>query len=79
MPRLSRRAAIHNHGSAGRSLGRRQFLGATAAATAGALFAAPRLISARSPNDKLNIAMIGCGGRGFYNLNQVKSENIVAL
>ena len=31
------------------------------------------------PNEKLNIAVIGCGGRGASNLSGVKSENIVAL
>ena len=32
-----------------------------------------------SPNEKLNIGVIGAGGRGADNLNDVKSENIVAL
>lgn len=31
------------------------------------------------PNEKLNIAVIGCGGRGASDLSGVKSENIVAL
>jgi predicted dehydrogenase len=30
-------------------------------------------------NDRLNLAVIGCGGRGAKNLNQVSAENIVAL
>ena len=34
----------------------------------------------RSPNEKLNIALIGCGGRGAGNLKAVaETENIVAL
>lgn len=33
----------------------------------------------RSPNEKLNIAMIGAGGRGAANMQGVASENIVAL
>ena len=33
----------------------------------------------RSPNDKLNIAIIGCAGRGGANLGEVKGENIAAL
>jgi len=33
----------------------------------------------QTPNEKLNIAMIGCGGRGAANLGTVRSENIVAL
>ena len=32
-----------------------------------------------SPNEKLNIAVIGCGGRGAANLNGLSSQNIVAL
>ncbi|HEY6226759.1 MAG TPA: Gfo/Idh/MocA family oxidoreductase, partial [Verrucomicrobiae bacterium] len=58
---------------------RRQFLGASATITASLAFgsrAAARKISA---NDKLNIGIIGAGGRGWDNLNGVKSENIVAL
>src|SRR5581483_1919637 len=33
----------------------------------------------KSPNAKLNIAMIGSGGRGGANLKEVGGENIVAL
>ena len=33
----------------------------------------------KSPNEKLNIAGIGCGGRGAADLNGCASENIVAL
>jgi predicted dehydrogenase len=60
---------------------RRDFLKQTALAgvgfwAAGGLRAAA---AARSPNDKLNLALIGVGGRGWANLNSVKSENIVAL
>ena len=32
-----------------------------------------------SPNEKLNVAIIGCGGRGTANLNGLSSQNIVAL
>jgi predicted dehydrogenase len=32
-----------------------------------------------SPNEKLNVAVIGCGGRGAANLAGVAKENIVAL
>ena len=35
--------------------------------------------AAESPNEKLNIACIGIGGRGGDNLRGVKSQNIVAL
>lgn len=32
-----------------------------------------------APSDKLNIAIVGCGGRGRANTNGVRGENIVAL
>jgi predicted dehydrogenase len=57
---------------------RRQFLqqGALAAA---ATIAAPAVLRGASPNEKLNIAIIGAGGRGAANTGEVASENIVAL
>ena len=58
---------------------RRSFLKQTAAGTATSCLAAPAILSAASPNEKLNIAVIGCGGRGGSNLRSVASENIVAL
>lgn len=33
----------------------------------------------KSPNEKLNLAFVGAGGRGAANLGQLKSENVVAL
>jgi len=39
----------------------------------------PAIVSSRSPNSKLNIAIIGAGGRGASNTSSVASENIVAL
>jgi hypothetical protein len=39
----------------------------------------PAILSSQSPNAKLNLAVIGVGGRGFANLEKVSSENIVAL
>ena len=56
---------------------RRTFL-KTSAAAATAL-AAPMFIRARGANEKLNIAIIGSGGRGGANLRGVEGENIVAL
>lgn len=53
---------------------RRTFLGATLATAA-----APAILHARKASDKLNIAVIGTGGRGAANLAAVASENIVAL
>lgn len=40
---------------------------------------APAILSADAPSGKLNLAVIGCGGRGAGNLEEVSSENIVAL
>jgi len=39
----------------------------------------PAILSARSPGSKLNIAVIGAGGRGAANLAKMKAENVVAL
>ena len=39
----------------------------------------PAIVRGRNLNEKLNIAMIGVGGRGAANLEEVASENIVAL
>src|SRR5690606_28302238 len=55
-------------------LSRRGFLAGVLAASA-----APAFLRAASPNSRLNIAIIGCGGRGAGNLQEVGSENIVAL
>lgn len=64
-----------------RSLTRRQFLRTSAIAAGAAAFANSALARPRriSPGDKLNLAIIGAGGRGAANLSEVKSENIVAL
>ena len=58
---------------------RRHFLKSTTAAAGFALAGAPAFLRARSPNEKLNLAVIGCGGRGGANLGSVGAENIVAL
>ena len=42
-------------------------------------FAFPAILRGRNLNEKLNIAVIGVGGRGGSNLESVASENIVAL
>ncbi len=57
---------------------RRQF-GLTVAGAAAGVFAAPAILRGRNLNEKLNIAVIGVGGRGASNLDGVSSENIVAL
>jgi predicted dehydrogenase len=56
---------------------RRRFVAATAASAAA--LTAPRFLRAQNSASKLDIAMIGCGGRGGANLSSVSSENIVAL
>ena len=53
-------------------------LGAAAFASPG-LEAIQRPARASSPSDRLNLAVIGCGGQGAENLKQVSAENIVAL
>jgi predicted dehydrogenase len=56
-----------------RQFGRRLLVGGSA------LAAAPAFLRGRNLTDKLNIAIIGAGGRGGSNLQSVSSENIVAL
>src|ERR1041384_2295063 len=57
---------------------RRQFT-RTLLTAAGAVGAAPAFLRGQNLNGKLNIAVIGAGGRGGSNLESVASENIVAL
>src|SRR5438552_14837514 len=60
---------------------RRQFIYASAmAASATALtgFAAPKP-KFRSPNEKLDLGIIGCGGKGQADSHGLSGENIVAL
>jgi predicted dehydrogenase len=61
-----------------RSLTRREFVG-SALSAAGVLAGAPALLRGQNLNNKLNLAIIGAGGRGAANLKGVLSENIVAL
>jgi len=58
---------------------RRRFLQTTSATAAAAAFGAPAILRGQNLNEKLDIAVIGCGGRGGSNLRSVESENIVAL
>lgn len=57
---------------------RRQFL-ATSGFGAASLLAMPALVRGRNLNEKLNLAIVGCGGRGGSNLRSVESETITAL
>jgi predicted dehydrogenase len=57
---------------------RRRFL-AQATAAGVAAITAPAIVRGRNLNEKLNLAIIGSGGRGAENLRGVKSENIAIL
>src|SRR5262245_64757097 len=61
-----------------RPLSRRRFL-QSSAATGAFLLSAPAFLRGKNLNEKLNIAIIGSGGRGASNLQSVGGENIVAL
>lgn len=61
------------------SLTRRKFLGSSIATAGAFTFGAPAILRAANVNEKLNIAIIGAGGRGASNTGDVASENIVAL
>lgn len=65
--------------STNRGISRRSFLGTSMAAAGAAIFGFPAIVRAQNLNDKLNIALIGAGGRGQGNLGGVSSENITAL
>ena len=59
---------------------RRTFLQTTAAAGVGYWLGSESVLAAaNAASEKLNIAVIGVGGRGAANLNGVQGENIVAL
>ncbi|MGE5297274.1 MAG: Gfo/Idh/MocA family protein, partial [Solirubrobacterales bacterium] len=61
-------------------MNRRAFLTHTAAFGAGVtILKSGILMAGNSPNEKLNIAAIGVGGRGAGDIDGVKGENIVAL
>lgn len=59
------------------NLTRRTFLKSAGVVTAGAIII-PNMLSC-SPGKKLNIAIIGAGGRGQDNWEEVTNENIVAI
>ena len=61
-------------------INRRTFLKGATAGGLGILFLSnSRLVFGSEANEKLNIAFIGCGGRGGGNLNELAGENVVAL
>lgn len=65
------------------TMSRRKFLKTGAVATAGLTVVPSSVLGQRlgkvSPSDKLNIAGVGVGGRGFAVLKGLESQNIVAL
>jgi predicted dehydrogenase len=56
---------------------RRQFIQDVAAGAS--LLGLPHIVRAWPPSAKLNVVVIGCGGRGGSNLNEMLGENVVAL
>ncbi len=65
--------------SSSTSIPRRRFLKQSAFG-AGLLILPSGVISGKtSPNSKLNVALIGCGGRGLAHFDGVAGENVVAL
>ncbi len=66
-----------------KGISRRDFLGKSAVAAAGISILPSYVISGlgyKAPSDKLNIACVGVGGRGFGVIRQIEeTENIVAL
>src|ERR1043165_2461381 len=71
---MSRTSVPH---SAASRLDRRRFLQSVAAGSF--LLGAPALLRGKGLNEKLNVAIIGAGGRGAANTESVSTENIVAL
>lgn len=64
------------------TLSRRSFVATSAAAAVGMTILPSGIISAKgrvAPSDKLNIAGIGIGGMGHTNINNMNSQNIVAM
>ena len=62
-----------------RSESRRNFLKTSATVAGGYWLGTTAVTKAASPNDKLNVACIGVGGRGAANVKGVSGENIVAM
>jgi predicted dehydrogenase len=61
---------------------RRSFIGKSVAATAGIVILPSHVVGGlghKAPSDKLNIAGIGVGGKGFNNLKGMRAENIIGL
>lgn len=72
----SQEAGSGRHGA---KVSRRRFLASSIVGAGAASLGAPAFLRAANANDRLNIAIIGAGGRGIPNTADVASENIVAL
>src|SRR5438477_568163 len=71
------RPSVHPSGTS--RLNRRRFLKSSTVAAGTFLLGAPAFLRGKGLNEKLNVAIIGAGGRGAANTQSVSSENIVAL
>ena len=60
-------------------LNRRRFLKSSTATATTLFLSAPAFLRGKGLNEKLNIAGVGVGGQGGQDINQLQSENIVAL
>ncbi len=72
--------AVKNNNTEGQS-SRRRFIKSTALA-AGGIMVVPRHVLGKGylpPSDKVNVAIVGAGGRGFSHVKAFSSQNIVAL
>ena len=61
------------------TVGRRDFLASAAGAVGGLVVLRSGLLGAEAPSKKLNIAMIGAGGRARAHMGAAAGENVVAL
>jgi predicted dehydrogenase len=59
--------------------GRRKILKQIGAVGCGLWVASATTAAEKSPNEKLNLAFVGCGGRGGANIDALRGQNIVAL
>ena len=86
---MSQAASPQANRQVGASSSRRRFLQSTLSSTlsAGTLVAStgaiplgvPNIVRAENRSDKLRVVVIGCGGRGTHNFEQMLGEEVVAL
>jgi predicted dehydrogenase len=58
---------------------RRNFIKSAAATGAGLIILPGSVLAGKSPNDTLNIALIGAHGRGSQHYESLKEQNVVAI